>query len=435
MKAIRGIIGILLILLAVKAFAQRGCGSYSPPPEYFHKNPGLLDIIDEFDLVTNHYMSAARSATQPGILKGVITIPVYVHVIYNIDRKQQEDVADSVVLKQIAKLNEDFAGKNTDIAKTPGWFQPNRAGDCQIVFQRPQIKHDFTHREIFNVPDVYDPPNDSIKHTKLGGADAVSPKHVLNIWIGNISGYGAGDGLLGYGNFPLRYTTDVDGVVIDYTVCMDWGHREAYDGGRTLTHEVGHWLNLYHLWGPDSNSRCDNDFIDDTPLQIGSNGGCPHGRVDDCLHTPTGCMYMNYMDYVDDTGMVMFTKDQRTRMRACFALGGGRADFLTANFNLNRAVLSSININKANSLQFTDVSLTDADKEIEWGKVKGAQSYTLVVNDLTNKEKSPTMYQISKTKTNIFDFLDKGKIYEIELKAKIKGIDTLSKGTSILVTK
>ncbi len=95
-----------------------------------------------------------------------------------------------------------------------------------------------------------------------------------------------------------------------------------YDKGRTTTHEVGHWLNLRHIWGDAS---CGNDLVSDTPTQQTSNYGCPSFPNVTCSSTANGDQFMNYMDYTDDGCMNMFSLGQKSRMRSLFTFGGDRA--------------------------------------------------------------------------------------------------------------
>lgn len=99
-----------------------------------------------------------------------------------------------------------------------------------------------------------------------------------------------------------------------------------YHLGRSATHEVGHWLNLRHIWG---DARCGNDQVSDTPTQQTSNFGCPAFPHVTCSNG-SGDMFMNYMDYVDDGYMQMFSSGQGDRMDALFASGGARASLLAS---------------------------------------------------------------------------------------------------------
>ena len=93
-------------------------------------------------------------------------------------------------------------------------------------------------------------------------------------------------------------------------------------------HEIGHWLNLRHIWG---DANCGDDKVDDTPTQQGPNRGCTSGEKLTCGSTAHGDMYMNYMDFSDDACMYMFTKGQRQRMRVLFEAGGPRNSLLFSN--------------------------------------------------------------------------------------------------------
>ena len=96
-----------------------------------------------------------------------------------------------------------------------------------------------------------------------------------------------------------------------------------FDLGRTATHEIGHWLNLRHIWGDDGGGCNGDDFVADTPNQAGPNVGKPTFPRVSCSNGPNGDMFMNYMDYIDDDSMFMFTTGQVERMQAC--LDGDRA--------------------------------------------------------------------------------------------------------------
>jgi hypothetical protein len=134
-------------------------------------------------------------------------------------------------------------------------------------------------------------------------------------------------------------------VTIQYTAFGTNGTAQApFNKGRTATHEVGHWLNLIHIWG---DMDCGDDLVDDTPPQKGPNRGCPGGERKTCANSTNGDMYMNYMDFSDDACMNLFTEDQKIRMRSLFAPGGARNALLysaAANAIANQPVeISQIN--------------------------------------------------------------------------------------------
>jgi len=122
-------------------------------------------------------------------------------------------------------------------------------------------------------------------------------------------------------------------------------NSSAYNKGRTATHEIGHWLNLKHLWG---DRDCGDDNVDDTPQQKTYSSGCssfPKITAGSCNTNPAGDMFMNFMDFSDDACIVMFTNGQKNRMRDLFSEEGARA-----------AMLQSPGLNKPTSITPKDPS-------------------------------------------------------------------------------
>ena len=165
--------------------------------------------------------------------------------------------------------------------------------------------------------------DDAVKSAATGGADAWPADQYLNLWVCRLAG-----GLLGYAQFPGGPAA-TDGVVVTHTGFGTTGTAAApFDRGRTTVHEVGHWLNLRHIWGDDFGGCGGSDLVADTPNQGGSNVGVPTFPTVSCANGPNGDMFMNYMDYVDDVAMVMFSAGQVTRMQA--ALDGPRSSIGTS---------------------------------------------------------------------------------------------------------
>jgi hypothetical protein len=255
---------------------------------------------------------------------GPVIIPVVVHVLYN---TAAQNISDAQVQSQIDVLNEDFRKLNADYTNTPPLYA-GLVADANVQFVLAKrtptgaatngIIHKQTKTSSWSA-------NDAVKNSKRGGDDAWDATKYLNLWACNL-----GQGLLGYAQFPGG-SASTDGVVILYSA---FGSRakypagtytSTYDLGRTATHEVGHWLNLRHIWGDAS---CGNDQVSDTPTQQTSNYGCPAFPHVTCSNQ--GDMSMNYMDYVDDKCMYMFSGGQAARMNALFATGGARASLLTS---------------------------------------------------------------------------------------------------------
>ena len=150
---------------------------------------------------------------------------------------------------------------------------------------------------------------DEMKKSSQGGVNPWDTSEYLNMWIVPRMTSG-GRTILGYAQFPGG-SAATDGVVMAYnTLVVEVDVTAPFDGGRTTTHEVGHFLNLRHIWG---DANCGNDFVSDTPTHQTSNGGCPVGQVSCGLYD----MVQNYMDYTNDSCMNLYLlQGQKNRMRA-----------------------------------------------------------------------------------------------------------------------
>ena len=255
-------------------------------------------------------------------ISNIITIPVVFHVVYN---NTNENISDLQIQSQIDILNEDFRRTNADASNTPSAFQ-SLAADTEIEFclantdpngnSTSGITRTQTSQSSFST-------NDGVKFSSSGGFNAWNTLEYLNFWVCDLSG-----GILGYAQFPGG-TANTDGVVCDYAYVGDIGTATSpYNLGRTATHEVGHWLNLRHIWG---DSNCGDDYCNDTPVHSGSNYGCPnYPSTSSCNgNGSNGDMFMNYMDYTYDNCMNMFTQDQKNRMIA--SINTSRSGLLTSN--------------------------------------------------------------------------------------------------------
>jgi hypothetical protein len=243
------------------------------------------------------------------------TITVVVHVVF---ADATENISDAQVKSQIKILNRDYRAKNTDKSKVPTAFA-GLVADSMVAFKLatvdPQGKatKGITRTET-TLSEFQD--DDAVKFKSKGGADAWPTDKYLNIWVCTLGG-----GLLGYAQFPGG-PVKTDGVVILNTAFGTTGTAKApFNKGRTTTHEVGHYLNLRHIWG-DTEDCSGSDLVADTPNAETANFGKPSFPHVSCSNGPNGDMFMNYMDYVDDAAMFMFTSGQVQRMHV--ALDGPR---------------------------------------------------------------------------------------------------------------
>lgn len=284
---------------------QRQCSSHDVLEAQLKADPSLGQRMREIEAFTQ------RVAANPGAYRlladGTIEIPVVFNVLY---RTAAQNVSLAQLQSQIDVLNEDFSATNADYNLT-STYNSVKSGNIGVRFVLDAVNRRSTTKTSWST-------NDAMKKSGQGIAPT-SPTTKLNIWVCNMGG-----GILGYAQFPGG-PSSTDGVVLDDNATGRTGTAAApFNKGRTATHEVGHWLNLRHIWG---DATCGNDLVGDTPTHNTANYGCPPaGHLSTCAGTPVE-MTMNYMDYTDDACMYMFSLGQRTRMLAVFASGGPRNSF------------------------------------------------------------------------------------------------------------
>lgn len=281
---------------------QRGCYSDQHLKDQLAADPSLAQRMEEFEL------NAAQAIAQGRIVNGVLEIPVVFNVLY---KTTAENISLAQIQSQIDVLNKDFNATNSDY-NTPNNPYSSVRANVGIRFVLDQVIRKSTNKNSWGT-------NDAMKKSAQGGLNPTSPTTKLNIWVCTIGG-----GILGYAQFPGG-SSATDGVVLDGKYTGTTGTATyPFNLGRTATHEVGHWMNLRHIWG---DTTCGSDLVSDTPVHNTANYGVPAvGHRSTCSGTPLE-MYMNYMDYTDDRGMYMFSGGQKTRMLAIFNVGGSRASF------------------------------------------------------------------------------------------------------------
>lgn len=288
------------------AVTSRYCAAHEVLQQQLKEDPSLQQRLDEIEAFTNRFIQ--NPSTNALQTDGSMLIPVVVNVLY---RSAAENISAAQIQSQIDVLNEDFAATNSDYNLT-STYNSVKAGDTKVRYVLDQVVRKQTSKKTWGT-------NDAMKKSNRGGIDPTDPTTKLNMWVCNMGG-----GILGYAQFPGG-SSATDGVVCDNNAFGRVGTAAApFNKGRTATHEVGHWLNLRHIWG---DANCGNDQVGDTPLHNTANYGCPAaGHQSTCSGGPVE-MTMNYMDYTDDACMYMFSIGQKTRMQATYAVGGPRASF------------------------------------------------------------------------------------------------------------
>jgi len=357
------VISITLILATFITYAQQQaihCGANEYLAKMKAADPTLQARMDSIENVTELWI-----ANHPrNEMKYRITIPVVVHVVWDVNTPAQ-NISDAQIHSQIDVLNEDYNRRNADTTNTPSYFQPYASSvpfDFCLASRDPD--GNWTNG-IVRKPTTNSCIGESaIKYPSQGGDTAWDPNSYLNIWVGCI-----GTGILGIGTYPSGALNYEDGVVTTWNAFgRGTGTLLAhYNLGRTTTHEVGHWLNLYHPWGSGNGGCCScSDFCYDTPYQQDPTFGCPSGAHVTCGNGPDGDMYQVYMDYTDDACMNMFTVGQTSRMMA--TLNGVRQQFLNSKGCLINGINEMPNVktmsiipNPANDNLTLEINLMKAD--------------------------------------------------------------------------
>lgn len=288
---------------------------------------------------------------------GPYVIPVVVHVIHNGEAiGTGTNISDAQIQSQIDVLNADFRRLNADAVNTPTAptnFQ-SIAGSMNIQFVlAKQDPYGVTTTGIVRVKGNRSSWTTSNEDTYKALSFWRSDRY-LNIWVLNLTdflGVGQfpdpdGTGLSGLNEVDMPHDSITDGAAINYRAfgSGSFDLDTPYDKGRTVTHEVGHFLGLRHIWGDNSNCNTTTDYVDDTPKQNSSTAGCPSNPQTSCSNTK---MFQNYMDYTNDACMNLFTKGQIDRM-----------DIVLNNAIRRKSLLTSPGATPSTALPLLDIALT-----------------------------------------------------------------------------
>ncbi len=306
---------ILCLYLPLQTLAQQEdrCGTVPYLEMLKAKDPSIPLRMQKNESVLQQQIQtmASRASSAP-----IRTVPVVIHILWHLG---YQNICDALVQSQIRVLNEDYAHLNADTTDTPEPFK-NLGEDSGIRFvlanRDPQgnVTGGVIRKYVSSGSFLF---GNSMKFDSLGGSDQWDPDRYLNIWVCNLEGT-----VLGYATLPGTANPGEDGVVIAARAFGKYSYDPSgkYNLGRTTTHEVGHWFNLYHIWGDDGGDCSGSDYVSDTPNQDNYTFGCPDFPQKSCGNGPDGNMFVNFMDYTDDRCMNLFTKGQNQRMQAALDL-------------------------------------------------------------------------------------------------------------------
>ncbi|MEM1215401.1 MAG: M43 family zinc metalloprotease [Bacteroidota bacterium] len=316
----------------------------------------VLVIAQQLPHCDSHWVPPKKPALPAaGLAKSVICIPVVVHVVW---AEQTDRLSEERVLSQITVLNEDFRAQNDDLAIVPGFYTQYIA-DTEISFAlattdpagNPHsgiVYQETPHEAIASRFDSFTGRR-SICYDATGGSTAWNTERYLNIWVGQFAEGGPDGEAIFPGQVDNGVPAAEDGVYVDTDA---FGRAPELTPplhlGRTTTHEVGHYLNLLHIWGPvfpvNCNSSCcdlaaHDDLVADTAPQVRTYQGiCPTGPESSCADPDFPVdMYHNFMGFASDDCLVTFTPGQKERMRA--ALFTYRAGLITTDCIVNTTTM------------------------------------------------------------------------------------------------
>jgi hypothetical protein len=338
----QNILTIMLLASSLFLNAQERCGNKSITKHTIEKYPQYKIAKEKVNAQIEKWIEGYSKKSE----KIIITIPVVVHVVWNTNA---ENISDTRVYEQIEILNNDFRRTNIDVINTPSVWQ-TVAADCEIEFCLAQVNPNG------NITTGINRVETNVSQFSIWGGSSVkdeaaawSNDKYLNIWVCDL-----GEDLLGYALPATSFISSDDGVVINYANFGNSGVlNEPYHKGRTTTHEIGHWLNLIHIWG---DNNCGDDQVTDTPIQKEENSGTPafpHNANSCGTTNSNGDMFMNYMDYTNDLAMNLFTQGQKIRMIS--TINQYRPNMLTHNLCSRSVDITEVNMIKKELIKIVDI--------------------------------------------------------------------------------
>lgn len=328
---------LLLVLLGIKGelSAQVRCGFDEMCAHHIAQMPAASErALAATQRAYTHWLANRSGSTASRNSCEIYTIPVVFHVVY---ADPTANISDAQILSQVEILNQDYRRMNNSPGEGPG--VDTRIQFCLATLDPVGDSTTGITRTLSSLGAHRTSEEDQLK-----SLIAWDDQRYLNVWVTESvtlidpSGQDPPSAILAYASFPTLPNGLPQGVVIDHRYLGNQGTAvPPFNAGRTLTHEVGHFLGLYHPFESDgicsgaTEGSCLNngDRVCDTPSQLSPTYGCPSVAGNSCIDTPCDLPdpEFNYLNYTDDACMNAFTAGQAARMQ--FFLQGARASLIT----------------------------------------------------------------------------------------------------------
>lgn len=334
--ALRYLFFLILFGVSTWSYSQDKCGTmlFNTVPDGMSQEQSKVQFEDWLKARLSQKQIQGRHLDQQS--ETVYQIPIVVHIVHNGESEgTATNIPDDQIFNQIDSLNNDFRRLNADQSNTPAGFLAD-AADVKVEFVL--AKRDPEGLPTNGIVRVQgNQTTFTINEAAELAANSYWPaEEYFNIWVANLN-----NGLLGFAKFPISNEPGmdedpnlnrlIDGVFMNYEYFGTGFNADDFSKGRTLTHEVGHWMGLRHIWGDGGCSA--DDFCSDTPAQSGSTSSsstCEDLSGKDTCAGGEPDMFQNYMDYTADECMNLFTNCQSDRMRVVLENSPRRKELLSS---------------------------------------------------------------------------------------------------------
>lgn len=332
--------------LLEKPLASRKCATAELLQQYINTHPNA-ETTQQFEAWMSQKVAEVRANRIAGKVNPGVVVPVVFHIVHNSEAVGSgRNISQAAVQQQVLQINKDYANLSNSpygaVAEDMGIrFALAQNDPTGVALAEPGIDRIDRSAKGWSAPPYtvgYASSSNYLTNT-IKPNSIWDPARYLNIWVSQweagilgIATFPTSSGLPGLGSGETNLTA---GVTIDYTTVGSifapvGSCASAYGKGKTLTHELGHFFGLRHIWG---DANCGTDYCNDTPTHFADNSGTPqHPKANSCGTADE--MFENYMDYCDDIVANTFTVNQGDRMEAVFANSPRRGSLTTSNVGL-----------------------------------------------------------------------------------------------------